>query len=46
MRELAEALTARFLDGPIRALRESPDPTLGAAVMHDAFDLDIEREPS
>ena len=46
MRELAEALTARFLDGPIRALRESPDPTLGAAVMHDAFDLDIERETS
>jgi glutamyl-tRNA reductase len=46
MRELAEALTARFLDGPIRALRESPDPTLEAAVMHDAFDLDIEREPS
>ena len=46
MRELAEALTARFLDGPIRALRGSPDPTLEAAVMHDAFDLDIEREPS
>jgi glutamyl-tRNA reductase len=46
MRELADALTARFLDGPIRALRESPDPVLEAAVMHDAFDLDIEREPS
>jgi glutamyl-tRNA reductase len=44
MRELADALTARFLHGPVRALRESPDPTLDAAVMRDAFDLD--REPS
>jgi glutamyl-tRNA reductase len=44
MRELADALTARFLHGPIRALRESPDPTLDAAVMREAFDLD--REPS
>ena len=44
MRELASALTAKFLHGPIRALRESPDPTLEAAVMNDAFDLD--REPS
>ena len=40
MRDLAEALTAKFLHGPIRALRESPDPTLEAAVMNDAFDLD------
>jgi glutamyl-tRNA reductase len=39
MRELADALTARFLHGPVRALRESPDPTLDAAVMRDAFDL-------
>jgi glutamyl-tRNA reductase len=39
MRQLADALTARFLHGPIRALRESPDPTLEAAVMRDAFDL-------
>jgi glutamyl-tRNA reductase len=44
MRELADALTARFLHGPIRALRESPDPVLDVAVMTDAFDLD--REPS
>jgi glutamyl-tRNA reductase len=44
MRELADALTARFLHGPIRALRDSPDPTLEAAVMNDAFDLD--QEPS
>ena len=44
MRDLAEALTAKFLHGPIRALRESPDPTLEAAVMNDAFDLD--RNPS
>jgi glutamyl-tRNA reductase len=39
MRELADALTARFLHGPVRALRESPDPTLDAAVMSEAFDL-------
>ena len=39
MRELANALTARFLHGPVRALRESPDPTLDAAVMANAFDL-------
>ena len=44
MRDLADALTSKFLHGPIRALRESPDPTLEAAVMNDAFDLD--REPS
>ena len=51
MRELADALTARFLHGPVRALRESPDPTLDAAVMTDAFDLSTpgpltHREPS
>jgi glutamyl-tRNA reductase len=44
MRDLAAALTAKFLHGPIRALRESPDPTLEAAVMNDAFELD--RNPS
>jgi glutamyl-tRNA reductase len=44
MHELADALTAKFLHGPIRALRESPDPTLEAAVMNDAFELD--RNPS
>jgi glutamyl-tRNA reductase len=44
MRDLADALTAKFLHGPIRALRESPDPTLEAAVINDAFDLD--RNPS
>jgi glutamyl-tRNA reductase len=44
MRELADALTARFLHGPVRALRESPDPTLDAAVMSEAFDL--HKEPS
>jgi glutamyl-tRNA reductase len=43
MRELAGALTARFLHGPVRALRESPDPILDAAVITDAFDLDRER---
>jgi glutamyl-tRNA reductase len=40
MRGLANALTATFLHGPIRALRESPDPTLETAVMNDAFELD------
>lgn len=40
MRGLANALTATFLHGPIRALRESPNPTLEAAVMNDAFELD------
>ncbi|HVS05666.1 MAG TPA: glutamyl-tRNA reductase [Candidatus Dormibacteraeota bacterium] len=44
MRDLADALTAKFLHGPIRALRESPDPTLEAAVINDAFELD--RNPS
>jgi glutamyl-tRNA reductase len=44
MRDLADALTAKFLHGPIRALRESPDPTLEAAVINDAFEL--ERNPS
>src|SRR4030081_1545186 len=39
LRELADALTAKFLHGPVRALRESPDPTLDAAVMANAFDL-------
>ena len=44
MRDLADALTVKFLHGPIRALRESPDPALEAAVMNDAFELD--RNPS
>jgi glutamyl-tRNA reductase len=44
MRALADALTAKFLHGPIRALRESPDPALEAAVMNDAFELG--RNPS
>jgi glutamyl-tRNA reductase len=42
MRDLADALTASFLHGPIRALRESPDPALEASVINDAFDLDRE----
>jgi glutamyl-tRNA reductase len=40
MRHLAEALTAKFLDGPVRALRNSPDPALEASVLTQAFDLD------
>ena len=43
MRELADALTSRFLHGPVRALRESPDPTLEAAVLRDAFGLEREQ---
>jgi len=51
MRQLADSLTARFLHGPVRALRESPDPTLDAAVMTDAFGLStpgplLDQEPS
>jgi glutamyl-tRNA reductase len=46
MRELADALTATILDGPVRALRESPDPILEAAVINDAFALGLKREPS
>ena len=42
MRSLADALSATFLHGPIRALRESPDPALEASVISDAFDLDQE----
>src|ERR1700724_721625 len=40
MRDLADALTAKFLHRPIRALRESPDPTLEAAVINNAFEPD------
>jgi glutamyl-tRNA reductase len=42
MRGLADALTSSFLHGPVRALRESPDPTLETAVLRDAFELDWE----
>jgi len=41
MRQLADALTARFLDGPIRSLRESPEATVETSVFKDAFDLDL-----
>ena len=40
MRRLAEALTAKFLDSPVRALRNSPDPALEASVLTQAFDLE------
>ena len=40
LRALAETLTARFLHGPIRVLRESPDPVVESAVISDAFELD------
>ena len=38
LQHLAEALTAKFLDGPVRALRNSPDPALEASVLTQAFD--------
>lgn len=41
MQQLAAGLTAKFLDGPIRSLRESPEPALQTAVLTDAFDLDL-----
>jgi glutamyl-tRNA reductase len=40
MRALATALTARFLHGPIRLLRESPEPALESAVLDAAFGPD------
>jgi glutamyl-tRNA reductase len=40
MQHLAEALTAKFLDGPVRTLRNSPDPALEAAVLSEAFALE------
>jgi len=40
MRHLAEALTAKFLDGPVRTLRNSPDPALEASVLAEAFALE------
>ena len=40
MQHLAEALTAKFLDGPVRTLRNSPDPALEASVLAEAFALE------
>lgn len=40
MRALASALTARFLHGPIRVLRESSDPAVESAVLDAAFGID------
>jgi glutamyl-tRNA reductase len=42
MRALAGSLTAKFLHGPIRTLRESADPTVEAYVFAEAFDLEAE----
>ncbi len=44
MRQLAAGITAKFLHGPVRQLRESDDLLLDAAVMRDAFNLDLENE--
>lgn len=41
MEQLASGLTAKFLDGPIRSLRDSPEPAVETAVLSDAFDLDL-----
>jgi glutamyl-tRNA reductase len=37
--ELADALTRKFLHGPLRHLRETADPRLDGAVLGEAFDL-------
>jgi glutamyl-tRNA reductase len=37
MRALADGLTAKLVHGPIRQLRESPDPRLDALVLSQAF---------
>jgi glutamyl-tRNA reductase len=44
MRALAESLTAKFLHGPIRSLRQSPDPRQEAGVFTQAFDLKPEEK--
>jgi glutamyl-tRNA reductase len=36
---LAEGLTAKLLHSPIRHLRETPTPSVDAAVLQDAFGL-------
>jgi glutamyl-tRNA reductase len=43
LRELADALTAKFLHGPIRALRESRDEAEKAAILERAFNVDPEQ---
>jgi glutamyl-tRNA reductase len=43
MHELADALTAKFLHGPVRALRESRDEAEKDAILERAFDLDREQ---
>ena len=40
--ELAEGLTRKFLHGPLRHLRDTPDPRLDATVLREAFDLEPE----
>ena len=40
--DLAEGLTRKFLDAPLRHLRETPDPRLDGAVLGEAFDLPSE----
>jgi glutamyl-tRNA reductase len=46
MQHLAEALTAKFLDGPVRTLRNSPDPALEASVLTEAFALESDEASS
>lgn len=46
MRHLADALTAKFLDGPVRTLRNSPDPALEASVLTEAFALESDEDSS
>lgn len=42
MRALADSLSAKFLHGPIRTLRESADSAVEAYVFTEAFDLEAE----
>jgi glutamyl-tRNA reductase len=42
LQQLAEGLTAKFLDGPVRLLRDGPDPALDRTVIREAFALEPE----
>lgn len=42
---LADALTAKFLHGPIRHIKESADPRLDGMLLREAFDLRPETAP-
>ncbi len=37
LRALAHGLTAKFLHGPVRQIRESPDPSVDGAILRETF---------